>query len=115
MKSLRSNEGYFMLDHRHGDPVPDVNIREAGLPPGAGRGLFEAPTYTCHHCQAVVVINPNRQRERAYCRGCDHYICDACGVIRAQTLKCETFSQKVDQILAQATGQAEATSPIILP
>jgi hypothetical protein len=100
MKSLRNHEGYFLLDHRATSAVPDELVIAAGLPAGAGRGLFEAPTYTCRHCQAVVVMNPNRSRERAYCRGCDHLICDGCGAERARTGECKTFNQKVDEYLS---------------
>lgn len=98
-QSKRSHEGYFLLDHRASEGVPDALVTAAGLPIGAGRGLFEAPSYTCSHCQTVVILNPDRQRERAYCRGCDHYICDGCGVERASTLTCRTFKQKVDELL----------------
>jgi hypothetical protein len=116
MRSLRDTEGYFMLDHRHADPVPDPDVHRAGLPPGAGRGLFEAPTFTCSHCQRVVVMNPDRKRERAYCRGCDHLLCDDCGAIRAKTGVCKTWKQVIDELMAQAERQAEADPPkLILP
>jgi hypothetical protein len=115
MTSLRSHEGYFLLDHRQTQAVPDEIVVPMGLPPGAGRGLFEAPTYTCSHCQTVVVMNPNRQRERAYCRGCDHRICDNCGAARAAGAPCKTMKQVIDEILADAERQAEPTSSRILP
>ena len=114
MNSLRSHEGYLLIDHRNTEAVPDEVVVSNGLPPGSGRGLFEAPTYTCSHCQTVVVMNPNRQRERAYCRGCDHLICDNCGVLRANGAKCKTFKQVIEEILESAHGQAESGS-IILP
>jgi hypothetical protein len=88
------------MDHRATSAVPDELVIATGLPPGAGRGLFEAPTYTCKHCQSVVVMNPDRSRERAYCRGCDHLICDGCGAERSRTGLCRTFDQKVDEYLA---------------
>ena len=113
MTSLRSHEGYFLLDHRATDPVPDALIAAVGLPPGSGRGLFEAPTYTCSHCQFVVVLNPKRNRERAYCRGCDHMICDGCGVERAAGAKCRTMKQVIDEILAEAERQAEPVPPAL--
>jgi hypothetical protein len=99
MKSKRSNEGYLLLDNRNGPGIPDEMMVRQGLPPGSGRGVFEAPTYTCSHCNAVVILNPNRQRERAYCRGCDHYICDACGIERALRMRCKTWAQRVDEEL----------------
>ena len=113
MRTLRSNEGYFLLDHRATDPVPDALVVAAGLPPGAGRGLFEAPTYTCSHCQFVVVMNPDRKRDRAYCRGCDHLICDGCGAARANGAACRTMKQVIDEILATAERQAAPVPPAL--
>lgn len=101
-----------MLDHRQGQPVADELVIASGLPAGAGKGLFEAPTYTCSHCNAVVIMNPNRQRERVYCRGCDHLICDSCGAAKAAGAKCRTMRQIVDEFLSEAATQAEA--PILL-
>lgn len=110
----RDKEGYFMLDHSQTQGLSDAFVTSAGLPAGAGIGLFEAPTYTCTHCQAVVVLNPKRNRDRAYCTGCDHYICDNCGAIRAQTGKCRTFRQLVDEAMAAASRQAEVNPHLIL-
>ena len=87
MKSLRDQEGYLIIDHRASPGMP-------GLPP-----LLEAPTYTCRHCQRIVVMNPDRKRERAFCRGCNHRICDPCAAIKAQTLTCRTFDQVADEYL----------------
>lgn len=106
MASLRRHEGYFLMDNRVNEGVKDEIMVAIGLPPGAGKGMFEAPTYTCSHCDRVVVMNPLRSRERAYCRGCDRYICDNCGVIRAQTGACKTMKQTVDEVLnAAETGR----------
>jgi hypothetical protein len=101
VKSLRSHEGYLMIDHSQTMGVPDEVVVSQGLPAGAGKGLFEAPTFTCSHCQTIVIINPNRTRERAYCRGCDHLLCDPCGAERAKTFKCRTYNQLVDEYLNQ--------------
>lgn len=109
----RDKEGVYTLDHSQTQGIPDATVMALGLPPGAGQGLFEAPTYTCSHCQFVVVLNPKRNRDRAYCRGCDHLICDACGVVRAKTFACKTFKQVVDEILTQAERQADGL--LILP
>jgi len=99
MKSLRSHEGYLLLDHTNTTGIPDEIMIQHGLPVGAGKGLFEAATFTCKHCQTIVIINPKRNRERAYCRGCDHLLCDACGAERAITGKCKTFDQLADELL----------------
>lgn len=90
-----------MIDNRHA-AVPDEIVKSAQLPPGAGRGIFETATYTCGHCQAQVVMNPQRTRERGFCRRCSHVICDACATEMARTLVCVPFEQKVDELLNAA-------------
>jgi hypothetical protein len=98
MTSKRSHEGYLMIDHREVD---------SALPPGTNR-LIEVPTYTCSHCQTVVVLNPQRTRERAYCSGCDHYLCDSCGTIKNVTGKCRTFKQIMDEVQENAVRQEQS-------
>lgn len=119
MRSLRDYEGYFLLDHRDSPGVPDEVAIKTGLPPGAGRGLFEAPTYTCSHCQTVCIVKLPRETEVPYCPKCDHHICNTCGKLRALNGgACKTFKQVCDEILAQASKQAEASSDpprILLP
>lgn len=102
VKTIRSLEGEITIDHRNSPGVPDELVFSAGLPIGAGRGLFEAATYTCGHCQAVVVMNPSRTRERCICHGCQHVICDACAIQKAKTLECRPFEKLVDEILSAA-------------
>lgn len=103
MKSLRSHEGWLLIDHRNSPGVSDELLDQslggrAGMPPGAGMGVTETATYTCSHCQTVVVINPLRTRERAYCRKCDHKICDRCGAIAAANGgACKTFKQIIEE------------------
>lgn len=113
MKSKRRHEGYLLIDNRNNEGVSEELIHSmgAGLPVGCGRGMFEAPTVTCSHCQVIVIINPDRQRERAYCRKCDHYICDNCGAALALTGVCKTFKQLIDETLEAA----EKKHQIILP
>lgn len=68
----------------------------------SGGGLFEAATSTCSHCQQQVVRNPARERARAYCPKCDHYICDGCETVRVQTGECKTFNEIADTIMNKA-------------
>lgn len=103
--SKRSKEGYLMIDHRASEGISDELAVKNNLPVGAGRGLFETPTYTCSHCQYVVVMNPKRTREREYCRGCDSYICDGCGELKKNGVPCKTYAQKVDEFLNSAEKQ----------
>ena len=115
MNSKQSQEGWLYVDHRFTPGVSDDVQQAAGLPVGTGRGLFEAATITCSHCQTVVVKNPFRTRERAYCAKCDHYLCDNCGAIRAANGgECRSFKQLVEETQEQA-ALAEQRGSIILP
>lgn len=96
-RSSRSQEGYLMIDHRASPGISDEVMLKQGLPAGAGKGLFEAPTFTCSHCETVVVINPLRNRERTFCGKCDHYICDRCGAVMAETKECKTYKQIIEE------------------
>lgn len=111
MHSKRQTEGYLMIDHRNAPPLPDEHIAISGLPPGCGIGLFETPTYTCSHCTRVVVMNPLRTRDRTYCLGCDHHICDTCGGVLKQTGVCKTFKQLADEML-EAAVQSQSIKEI---
>jgi len=112
--SKRAHEGYFMQDHRHGDPVPDSVVMRAGLPPGAGRGLFESATITCPYCQTVVVLNPGRTRERHYDRKTDHYVCDGCASLLAVGVPLKTFKQQMDEVV-EAIEKKRPYSGLVLP
>jgi hypothetical protein len=109
MSSKFSKEGYLSIDHRDSPGLPDEAVHRAGLPPGAGRGVFECPTYTCTHCCTVVILNPVRRRDRAYCAKCDRYICDACGAAMAASGVCKPFAQIVEEV------QEAACKNIITP
>lgn len=102
MRSIRNLEGYLLIDHRNSPGVPADLLLRAGLPLEAGRGLYESACYTCSHCQRIVWLNPQRTREREYCRGCQKIICDPCAAERAITLECRTFQQKLDKALEAA-------------
>lgn len=78
MSSLKRHEGYLMVDQRAcGLP--------AQLPGAAPTAKFaEVSTLTCSHCAGVAIKNPNRTRPRNFCRKCDGYICDGCGIVAAK-------------------------------
>jgi hypothetical protein len=81
MRSKRSHEGWLYIDNRDAPAV--TAAQAAAWAPGrevvgAGvNGVYESALITCSHCQRTVVLNPQRSRERGYCRKCDHYICDS--------------------------------------
>lgn len=94
---MRKREGFLLVDNRN-----------------SGGELKEGMTFTCGHCDALVVKNPDRTRERHYCRGCDTIICDTCAAIKAQTLTCRPIQQLIDQCLTAAEKQSTTGSPILL-
>ena len=96
--SIRSTEGYLIIDHRASPGLPADIYQRMGIkvPPGmkVGEGqLTEIATMTCCHCNAIVILNPQRTRDRSYCRSCDGYICDKpeCHV------ECVPFEKRVEQ------------------
>jgi hypothetical protein len=104
--SKRQDEGYLLVDHRESPGVPDGLAHAAGLPPGANRGVFEAPTITCNHCCKVLVVNPLRRRDRAWCAKCDKYICDECGAIMALSGVCRSIPRVVEELQEAAAKGA---------
>lgn len=90
MKTKRSHEGYLLIDNTNGPGVSADMLAElerragkkAMVPSVAAGKRLEMPLLTCSHCEQGLIVNPMRTRERAYCRKCDHYICDACDLIR---------------------------------
>lgn len=118
MKSKRSHEGYLLMNHRDSPGLsPDFLVAASQrssappLPAAAGRGLFEAPTITCSHCQKVVVINPVRNRDRAYCAKCDHYLCDdPCGLdYKISGGVCRSYQQLTETLYERAIKEGGVT------
>lgn len=59
--------------------------------PGHKAGTWEFETRTCAHCNTVVYMHPERQRERQSCKKCYAYICDHCS-----PLHCTPVKQSID-------------------
>jgi hypothetical protein len=102
MFSKRELEGELIIDHRES---PGITLQEAfsvGMNPifavGAGKKLH-VPTYNCHCCERLIVVNPGRTRDRAYCPQHDAYLCDECEVKRIRNGKCIPFKQVIDEYL----------------
>lgn len=104
MFSKRELEGYLRIDCRDGEGITPEQAMKAGrgtLPVGRGR-MIERATINCSHCQAMVVLNPDRTRARAYCPKCDHYVCDLCEAERVRTGVCRPFKQVVAEFVDAA-------------
>jgi hypothetical protein len=82
--SKKSHDGEIFVDHRASPGIPEHVAMRLGYHPSEVRegAVLSAATYSCSHCQAVVVMNLLRTRERAYCQKCDQYICDGCDIAR---------------------------------
>lgn len=96
--SKRSHEGELFIDHRASPGFTDEQAIALGyLPSALAEGkVFEAPTMGCNHCGTVVIINPNRKRDRAYCPACDMYVCDNCELERrSSNYTHKTYRQKI--------------------
>jgi hypothetical protein len=105
IRSKRSLEGYLLIDHSNSPGVSNDAAVAAGMPVGAGSGLFESATYTCSHCQFIVIIEPARTRDRTHCFQCDHDICDACGFTYAKTRTCVSFKAIAASLLESAAKE----------
>jgi hypothetical protein len=103
MRSKRSQEGYFLVDHRA------VAAPRFECGPAPGGATFESATITCSHCNVVVVLNPDRTRARGYCSRCDHYVCDnpAC------SKDCVPLSQLFDAVEREAVHGRTITDSLI--
>jgi hypothetical protein len=82
---VRGDEGYLLIDNRC-----------------AGEGMIEAGTYTCAHCERIVIKNYARLRERYSCKKCNRHICDNCAAVMARTLECVPMAKIVDDVLNAA-------------
>lgn len=104
MKTKRNAEGYLLLDHSMGPGLTDDQMRrmDPDAPLGAGRSAYEAPVQNCSHCQKQTMLNPLRTRERCYCRKCDAYICDECGIVAKLHGECRPFRKIMDQAQERA-------------
>ena len=112
--SKRSLEGEILIDHRASPGLPPEFAVEVGLDPGlvAKGQAVEAPLFTCAHCQACVIVNPDRSRERACCQKCGgKYICDECAARMHLTLECRSFERRLDQVKEEIE---RGTSPLLL-
>lgn len=122
MSSKRRHEGYLQIDHRESPGVSAELAAASGkrfedtrATPVGKSTLFESSTITCSHCQRVVALHPHRTRERGYCKKCDHYICDGCATVLAQTRECVPFQKILDDAQENAfRDEQRGAAPNIL-
>lgn len=92
--SKKTREGYLLIDHTASPGIPGMPSR------------LEVATIRCSHCERQFIRNPARTRERAWCPGCDKYICDQCEAVRAVE-GCKPFTAKLETQLTLASKLGE--------
>ncbi len=78
------------------------------------------PTYTCGHCSDVVLMRPDRKRDRTACAKCSRYICEKKPLCRTQCtplhelakdhfegLRAKEWGRLVPAIMGGATTEEE--------
>lgn len=106
MRLQSSREGCLLIDHQSSPGLPDGFMRSiglSGLSASEGKTL-EAATLTCSHCNAIVVKNPGRTRERGFCPKCNEYICDPCVAKR----DCTPFLKILDEAEQRAYREQQS-------
>lgn len=92
----------------------EIDQRASEIPIANGQSYFESDTYTCSHCESVVILNLMRKRERYKCFKCNHHICDSCTAKMVTGEQCLPFKEKVEQYFEQLARQV-ASDSIITP
>ena len=113
-------EGYLLIDHRCSPGIPEELARRNGLPPELVREgrVLEMKTKSCRHCGGVVVLNPDRLRERHSCLACGGaFVCDAC---KAASLEPgythRSFEQIADMVRSgRYTLGGDPAAPVLIP
>jgi hypothetical protein len=109
---LARQAGYLMLDHSNSPGIPaDLAAKWArrGTTVTVGSTKLEVPTYTCRHCNATVVINPDRTRPREVCRKCMAVVCDSC------ITECTPFAALIESVMSGRTVHIDSSTNLLLP
>jgi hypothetical protein len=109
MRSKRAAEAYVLIDHRNSPGItPEFVLANNLDAPVVGAGVtYESAMAVCSHCGADVILNPNRSREREWCRTCDAYICDGCALLRKLGAAHKPLMQVISEIYEFAMKRKE--------
>ena len=112
--SFRKREGYLLIDNSQGPGVSEEQLATlprksstVAVPEGK---RFEAGTWRCSHCHAIVILNKERKRERSSCAKCG-YLCDACGFLYGRDRVCRDMNRMFDDLQEQAFLREQAGLP----
>ena len=108
---LGSGRGYLLVDHSDSPGIPDWMAPKIAATGGIvvpANTKLETDTWTCAHCNAIVVKNPQRLRPREVCRNCMQVVCDE------HSLWCEPY-EKLAEAIAAGQFHKLPSSPLIIP
>jgi len=111
MSSLNRFAGELTIDHTFSPGIPPelaAQVQARGGIAAAGSTKVEVATYTCAHCNAIVLMRPDRTRDRSVCRKCMRVVCDQ------HSLWCEPFARLADAV-ADGKFATVASSALLLP
>jgi hypothetical protein len=112
--SLGRDGGYLLVDHTNSPGIPDDLARKwaaQGVVVKPGSTKLEAASYTCAHCQFIVIKNKNRTRPREVCRKCMAVVCDRASCV----LECQPFEMLVEKVASGKALAVDPTTNLILP
>ena len=103
-----------MIDHSASPGIPPELADKwaaQGIAVARGGQRFETATYTCRHCNAVVIVNPQRSRERNVCRRCMAVVCDRPTCV----LECQPFDALVERVAAGKPLNLDPDTGLLIP
>lgn len=96
-------EGFVEIDN-HDNPVIPATL---DVPLVQANSTFESGTKGCCGCQRLVLLRPEREKPRNYCRKCDSYLCDDCALSFKITGEHTPFVKIIDDFVdAAASGRS---------
>lgn len=112
MTSLGRVGGYLVVDHSNSPGIPaDLAEKWAarGIPTAGEGKTLELDTWSCSHCNRVILKNPARKRPREVCRKCMHVVCDSC------VDHCQPFDAIVERAAAGRQILFDPNTNLLLP
>lgn len=112
--SIARSEGWLMIDHSNSPGIPEDLARQwaaQGTVVRPGTGKLEAASYTCPHCNSIVVKNPRRTRPREICRKCMAVVCDRASCV----LECQPFEVLIERVSSGKVLHVDPSTNLLLP
>jgi len=112
--TLRRLEGELLIDHTASPGIPEDlanKWRAQGVAVAAAGEKLEVATYTCRHCQVIVIMNANRTLDRNVCRKCMAVVCDRPSCV----LECQPFARIIERAMSGRAIHLDPNTNLLLP